>query len=272
MNSVKLSVVMPACNAEQYISEAIESILYQTFKDFEFVIIDDASIDNTWTIIQKHARNDNRIIPLKNKDNLKLSRTLNKGIAVSKGKYIARMDADDISVKDRFQKQFDYMERNPEVGILGGTMELRDINNRIIGKRQYSLTDRQIRKMIYRYCPFCHPSIMIRKSVLDQAGGYDGKWNPAEDYDLYFRIGKYSRFANLEDILLRYRVIPMSMTTGLTNEMYFKTLNIRKKYSNDDFYKMSLFDKVYTFLQRIAIYILPIRFKIWLFHVFRDSR
>lgn len=268
----KISVIMAAYNVKRYIGEAIESILHQTFKDFEFIIIDDCSIDNTWEIIQKYAKNDNRIIPFKNKENLKLSETLNKGIAIAKGKYIARMDADDISVEDRLQKQFDYMERNPEVGILGGTMEIKDTNNRIIGKRKYNLTDRQIRKKIYRYSPFCHPLVMIRKSTLDQIGGYDVKWNPAEDYDLYFRIGKYCRFANLEDLLLKYRVIPMSMTTGLTNKMYFKTLDIRKKYSNDDFYKMNLFDKVYTFLQWVAIYILPARFKIWLFHLFRDSK
>lgn len=263
---------MPVYNAERYIAEAIESILNQTFKDFEFIIIDDFSTDNTWEIIQEYAKKDKRIIPLRNKENLKLSKTLNKGIAITKGKYIARMDADDISVEDRLQKQFDYMEKKSDVGIVGGTMEIRDLNNRIIGKRRYNLTDEQIRKKIYRYSPFCHPLVMIRKSVLNQIGGYDERWNPAEDYELYFRIGKCSKFANLDDILLIYRMVPKSMTIGSAKKMDLKTIKIRKKYSNEDPYKMSLFDRVYTFLQCLAIYIVPKKCKIWLFHFLRDSK
>lgn len=263
---------MPAYNAERYIAEAIESILKQTFKNFEFIIIDDFSADNSWKIIQEYAKKDKRIIPLRNKKNLKLSKALNKGIAIAKGKYIARMDADDISVEDRLQKQFDYMEKNSDVGVVGGTMEIRSVNNKIIGKRRYNLTDDQIRKKIYRYSPFCHPLVMIRKSVLNQIGGYDEKWNPAEDYELYFRIGKCSKFANLDDVLLKYRMIPKSMTMSSTNKMDLKTIEIRKKYSNKDPYKMSLFDRFYTFLQHVAIYVVPAKCKPWLFHLLRDSK
>lgn len=272
MNDPKISVIMPAYNAKRYIAEAIESILNQTFKDFEFIIIDDCSIDNTWEIIQEYAKKDKRIIPLINKDNLKLSKTLNEGIAIARGKYIARMDADDISVEDRLQRQFDYMEKNSDVGIVGGSMEIRDLNNKIIGKRRYNLADDQIRKKIYRYSPFCHPLIMIRKSVLSQIGDYDEKWNPAEDYELYFRIGKCSKFANLDDVLLKYRIVPKSMTTASKNKMGLKTIEIRKKYSNEAPYKMSLFDRVYTFLQYLAVYIVPMKCKIWLFHFLRDSK
>ncbi len=273
MNNVQISVVMPAYNAEQYISEAIESILHQSFKDFEFIIINDASTDNTWGIIQKYAKNDNRIIPLKNEKNLNQAQSRNIGIREAKGEYCAFMDADDISVQDRFQKQFDYMEKNPEVGILGGTMELRDINNRIIGKRKYNLSDAQIRKRIFWYSPFCHPAIMVRKSILRKIGGYDEKWTPAEDYEIYFRIGKYAKFANLDDVLLKYKIIPKSLTTGSTNKMYFMTRAIRKCYANDYPYKMNWLDRICNFLQYLpAVYILPIRFKIWLFHLFRNSK
>ncbi|MCP4649291.1 MAG: glycosyltransferase [PVC group bacterium] len=272
MSNPLISVLMPAYNAKQYIKEAIESIINQTFKDFEFIIIDDNSKDNTWDIIQEYAHKDSRIVALKNDENLKLSKTLNKGLAQAKGKYIARMDADDISVPDRFQKQINYMERYPEVGILGGAMELRDINDKFIGIRKYSVMDEKIKKYIYRYCPFCHPAIMLKKDVLNQVGGYNEQWNPAEDYDLYFRIGKITKFANLKDILIKYRVVPQSMTTGLTNEMYLKTIKIRLKYAKDKDYKMSLFDRMYTMLQFAAIYILPTKVKIWIFHILRDSK
>lgn len=272
MSSVQISVIMPAYNIVLYIHEAIESILNQTFSDFEFIIIDDNSNDNTWNIIQDYALKDFRIVALKNEENIKLSRSLNKGLKLAKGKYIARMDADDYAVPDRFQRQFDYMEKHLDVGIVGGAMELRDSNNKFIGIRRYSLTDELIRKYIYRYCPFCHPSIMLRKDVLNKVGGYDKLWNPAEDYDLYFRIGKITQFANLEDILIKYRVVPHSMTTGLTNDMYLKTIKIRLKYAKDKEYKMSLFDRVYTMLQLAFIYILPTKTKIWLFHLLRDSK
>lgn len=268
----KVSVLMPAYNAEKYIAEAIESILSQTFKDFEFIIIDDASTDETWDIIQKYSKLDNRIKSYQNESNFKLSKTLNRGIDLADGKYIARMDADDISMPGRLKTQFDYMEQHPDVGIIGGTMEIMNVDRKITGKRCYGLTDGQIRKKIYRYSPFCHPAIMIRKSILELAGRYDEIWNPAEDYELYFRIGKYSKFANLKDVLLRYRIMPKSMTTGSTNKMYWKTVEIRRKYSDQEPYRMRWVDKVYHLLQIVTIYIIPARMKVWLFNLLRNSR
>ena len=268
----KISVLMPAYNIEAHISDAIKSILNQTFTDFEFIIIDDGSSDNTWQIILENAKKDSRIFPLRNSVNSKLSRTLNKGLEIASGKYIARMDADDISIRNRLQKQYDFMEKNPAIGIIGGTMEVRTIKNRIVGKRRYNLTDALIRKRIYRYCPFCHPVVMIRKSILDQVGGYNERWNPAEDYELYFRIGKCSKFANLPDLLLIYRILPESMTRDSTRKMWDQTFEIRKKFSSDLFYPMNSFDRIYNFLQYAAGNILPVRWQHWLFHIIRDSK
>lgn len=271
MNS-KVSVLMPAYNAEKYIAEAIESILNQTFKDFELIIINDCSTDETWNLIQKYSKLDNRIKSFQNTSNLKLSKTLNRGIDLANGKYIARMDADDVSMPERLQKQFDYMEQHPDVGIIGSTMEIMNADGKIIGKRRYGLIDAQIRRNMYRYSPFCHPAIMIRKSILELAGKYDERWNPAEDYELYFRIGKYSKFANLEDSLLRYRILLKSMTMGLTNKMYWKTVEIRRKYSDQDPYKMGLADKIYNLLQIITMCCVPPNLKIRLFNLIRNSK
>lgn len=270
--SPKVSVVMPAYNAEKYVAEAIESILSQTFQDFEFIIIDDSSTDETWSIIQKYSKLNSRIRPYKNESNLKLSKTLNRGIDLASGTYIARMDADDISTVARLEKQCNYMEQHPDVGIVGGAMEIMNVDGKTIGKRSYRLTDEQIRKKIYRYSPFCHPAIMIRSSILKSAGTYDGIWNPAEDYELYFRIGKYSQFANLQDVLLRYRIIPKSMTTGSTSKMYWKTVEIRRKYSDQGPYTMKWSDKVYGALQMLAMYIIPPSWKIRLFNVIRNDK
>ena len=157
---------MPAFNAQEYITHAINSILCQTFKQFELIIIDDKSSDNTWKIIKSFTKKDKRIIAIRNKENVKLSKTLNIGIKEAKGTYIARMDADDWSYPDRLEKQLVFMENNPEIGIVGGTMEIVNVKGETISFRKYPLDDQKIRHKIFLYSQFCHPLIMIRKSIL----------------------------------------------------------------------------------------------------------
>ncbi len=197
---------MPAYNAEKYIGEAIESILNQTFKDFELIIIDDCSSDATPEIIKKYAAKDARIASFRNEKNLMVSHTLNKGLLLTKGKYIARMDADDWSYPDRLQKQFDYMEAHLEVGVSGGTMEVCNEKLERIGYRRYNLTDTEIRKKLFRYSPFSHPLVILRAEVAKKFE-YGPVLAIAQDYDLYFRIGKISNFGNIEDVLMKYRMV-----------------------------------------------------------------
>jgi len=265
-----VSVLMPAYNAERYIGEAIESILNQTFDDFELVVVNDCSTDNTPKIIEDFAENDGRIRVLHNEKNLKLSRSLNRGIQVARGKYIARMDADDISLPGRLESQVKYMEENPEVGVSGGTMIIINETNAVIGKRRYWTGDEEIRKRIFRFSPFCHPAIIIRKSVLKKSGLYNHYYNPAEDYDLYFRIGQCAKFGNLREPLIKYRVVSGSMTTGDLKKMELKTIEIRKKFYES--YHASLGDKVYNFLHygSVVFPLIPAKQKIWLFSKVRE--
>jgi len=261
---------MPVYNAEVYLQEAIESILNQTFKDFEFIIIDGYSTDNSYEIIKKYAKIDGRIVAIRTDENLKLIETLNMAIRIAKGKYIARMDADDISLSNRLQKQFDYMENNSEIGISGGTMQIIDTKGKVIGKRKYHLNDEHIRKNIFLYSPFSHPLIIIRKEILDKTGCYDPEYSHAEDYELYFRIGKYAKFGNLEDILLKYRVHKKSVTISKIQKMEAMTLKIRKKYSTGYGYSMTLYDKIYNMIIRMT-YFIPYKIKIWIFNFIRDE-
>jgi glycosyltransferase involved in cell wall biosynthesis len=270
--SPKISVIMPAYNAEKYIAEAIGSVLSQTFKDFELIIIDDASRDRTWEIIKKYSRKEKRILALHNKKNLKLSKTLNIGINKSSGAYIARMDADDLCEPDRLEKQYRFMEHHKNVGILGGSMSVMKEDKTIIGKRTYPLDDLSIRKNIFWYSPFSHPLVMLRRSVIEKVGGYDHKFNPAEDYELYFRIGKISKFSNLPDTLLRYRIVEKSMTTGSTKNMELQTIKIRHLYAHSKGYNMSYMQKIYNALQLLSINLVSSRFKIWLFNLLRNSK
>jgi glycosyltransferase involved in cell wall biosynthesis len=266
-----ISVLISVYNAEKYVSFAIESILNQTFSDFEVIIVDDCSSDASWSICQKYVQQDSRIIAIRNKINLGGCETLNVGLRLVKGKYVARQDNDDWSYEDRLAKQFHFMEAHPDVGIVGGSMEIIDETEKIIAKRSYNLTNKAIRKKIFQYSPFAHPLVMIRKSILDSVGYYNCEFAPADDYDLYFRIGKISDFANLNDILLKYRVVSTSLTNTRTKKMELATIKIRKNYQNDPCYEASLFDKIYNIVHLISIYVIPPNIKIYLFNLIRNS-
>ncbi len=268
----KVSVIMPVYNAEHFLPEAIESILKQTFTAWEFIIIDDGSTDASWKIIREYARAEPRIVALRNGQNLRISRTLNRGLQTARGQYIARMDADDISALDRLEKQVAYMDQHPEVGVCGGKMQMINAAGAVIGQRPYYLTDSEIRRRIFRYSPFAHPTIIMRKAVLEKCGYYDPAFDYAEDYELYFRVGRIATFGNLPDVTLRYRVLPRSTTSSVTKKMELKTLAARKKAVKEYGYCMTRGDRIYLLLQYISVYTMPYAFKIWLFNQLASQR
>ena len=268
-SQARVSVIMPVYNTEAYLKPALESILQQTYRKFEFIIVDDQSRDRCPEILRDFARRDARIRLLRNQTNLKLSRTLNRAIEASRGEYLVRMDSDDVSLPDRIAKQVAYMDAHPEVGVSGGAMDIIDGQDRLIGVRRYFETDKEIRARIFRYSPFSHPTIVLRKSVLLQAGLYDPAYNPAEDYELYFRLGRLAKFGNLADTLLRYRVVPRSMTTGSTRAMEKTTLAIRRRAAKDYGYTMTFFDKLYGWLQWGSMHFMPGALRVWLFNTLR---
>lgn len=204
MNAVfpLVSVIMPVYNAAPYLREAIDSILNQTFTDFELLAIDDGSTDNSRNIISEYT--DSRIRLIVNDKNLKIVKTLNKGIALSRGKYIARMDSDDISVLDRLEKQVKYMELHPDVDICGS-------NFRVFGTfgeelACYPSDDVSIRKAMIKSCSFCHPSVIMRKASLVRYNlKYDEQFLYAEDYDLWSKGILYLKYHNIDEVLLNYR-------------------------------------------------------------------
>lgn len=266
-----VSVLLSVYNSEKYVAIAIESILNQSFDDFEFVIIDDASIDSSWDIIKKYSKVDSRIIAIKNNINIGGCKTLIKGLELCSGKYIARLDNDDWSYPDRLKKQVEFMEEKNDVGILGGSIEIINENGSVLGKRVYELSDAEIRKKIFFCSPFAHPAVMIRKSILDLVGPYDPEYAPADDYELYFRIGRKSKFANLEDCILQYRVISSSMTNRLTKKMELATICVREQYSLDNSYDFNLLARLYNKLHYISIFFIPSKLKIISFNFFRNS-
>ncbi|TDE04571.1 glycosyltransferase family 2 protein [Flavobacterium hiemivividum] len=201
INEPIVSVVLPVYNCENYVKQAIQSILNQTFRDFELLIIDDASTDETVKIINSYT--DNRIQLILKPLNSGYTNSLNYGIQIAKGKYIARMDGDDISMLNRFAKQVSFLEVNHEVIVCGSWF-------RVIGSgKVIQLPENAdlIKSHLLRGNCIAHPSVMIRKESLNRLSAvYDANREPAEDYDLWTRLALIGKLHNLQEVLLDYRI------------------------------------------------------------------
>ncbi len=208
---------MPVYNGERFLREAVESILNQSYHDFEFIIVDDGSKDNSVAIIQEYK--DDRIIILQNPKNMGITPTLNRGITQASGKYICRMDADDISLPNRLESQVNYLEKHPTIAIVGSNTTI--INELgIRGKTEYyPQSNNEIKRSIFIHNPFAHSSVLIRRSVLDQLGVYDSKYLHNEDYDLWLRISAHYSIENLPEILLLRRVHGANITVNKELEL-----------------------------------------------------
>ena len=206
-NKVIVSVIMAAFNEERLIDKAIKSIINQSFNDWELIVVDDGSTDRTVDIIKSFAKNDNRIVLVKNDINKGLAESLNIGIEISRGDYIARMDADDESLPKRLEMQLEFMIENTEVDILGTGAVYIDINNNILDQIIMPENHCDIVSVMMKCSPFIHPSIMMKKKIINKIGMYNKDIKRAEDYDLWFRARRHSaKFHNLPEVHLRYLV------------------------------------------------------------------
>ena len=205
MSPPAISVVMSVFNGEKFLPEAMDSILRQSFRDFEFIVVDDGSTDATGKILSKYEFGDNRIRVLRD-GNKGRSAALNLGMNLAGGKYVAILDADDVAAPRRLEEQIAFMERNPEVGVLGGAFELMSDSGRGIGIIRHPVEDAEIRSVILRYNPICHSSAMVRKELALALGGYRRAFEPSEDYDLWLRMSERGRLANLPNVLVQYRI------------------------------------------------------------------
>ena len=201
---INISVLMSVYNGELYLAEAIESILAQTFDSFEFLIINDGSTDSSEKIINSY--DDPRIRLENNEGNKGLVYSLNKGLNLARGKYIARMDCDDIAWPHRLEKQFTFMEANPNVGICGTWFEAFDKQTDWKRTVRFPVKDTAIRALMFTQSPFCHPSVMMRKELFEIYDlKYPSEYYRAEDYGLWIKLLNYTDGYNLPEVLLRYR-------------------------------------------------------------------
>jgi glycosyltransferase involved in cell wall biosynthesis len=212
----KISVILPVYNGLPYLELAIKSILVQTFQDFELIIIDDGSIDESTSVIESF--NDLRIRFVR-QQNHGLAATLNKAIVLAKGEYIARQDQDDICLPLRMQRQVEFLNANPEVGMVGTAAEIWVGNERTSRLLAHPADDAALRFGLLFDNYFVHSSVMIRRSVFDKVGAYseDRTRQPPEDYELWSRVIREYKVANLPEVLMAYREVPGSMSRAGIN-------------------------------------------------------
>jgi glycosyltransferase involved in cell wall biosynthesis len=226
-----ISVVMPAYNSARFLAPAIRSILNQTYRNLELIIVYDRSSDDTESIIQAVAREDPRVRPLLNQGEHRFYRlplALNNGLAACRGSFIARMDADDVALPDRLEKQLDFMLDNPDVTVCGTAAVLIDEQDRETGLHRPVTGPRNVRILLDYATPLFHPTWLIRRGILEKVPGYREMY--AEDYDFLARIvDAGGRLENIPDVGLRYRQNPTHRASIKTHKCFVYALRLRRE-------------------------------------------
>lgn len=211
--SPTVSVILPAYNAERYIEESIQSVLRQDFKDYELIIINDGSTDNTQDIINYYKSLDDRIVAIKQK-NQGLVKTLNHGLALARGEYIARIDGDDPWMNCKLSRQLKEFKNNPSLVLVGGGFEVIDEDGFYVETIFPPTEDDDLRRALMLRNVFGHAGIMMLKSAAKSVGGYHADCGPTEDYDLWIRLAKIGTVKNLAFPVYRYRI----NSTGISQQ------------------------------------------------------
>jgi cellulose synthase/poly-beta-1,6-N-acetylglucosamine synthase-like glycosyltransferase len=201
--SPRVTVLMPVYNEQRHVLAAVQSVLSQTFTDLELVVVDDGSVDATPAVLA--TLSDPRLVVLR-QENKGMAAALNAGASRARGEYVARMDADDISLPHRIARQVEWLDAHPEIALLGTAFRRIDGDGNGVGVTRMLTSHDELRRDLFTCSPFGHGTIMIRTAVLAASGGYDGSFWPAEDYDLWRRVMAGSRAANLPEVLYEYRV------------------------------------------------------------------
>ncbi|MBI4256891.1 glycosyltransferase [Candidatus Uhrbacteria bacterium] len=224
---MKVSILMSVHNGKRFVRDAVLSLLAQTFRDFELLIVDDASTDTTPHILRELAAQDTRIRVITNHTNLGLTKSLNVALGQAQGDFVARMDADDIALPDRLEKQVAFLEAHLDVGMLGSAYQFINGNGNVIGEKHPLTTDQELRHVLPRYNPFLHSSIVIHKILLDRVHGYDEHFLRAQDYELWTRLSLLTKLANLPDILMQKRFTTSMVSFTTEREQIRFALRVR---------------------------------------------
>lgn len=260
----RVSVIMPAYNVEKYIGEAIKSILNQTFTDFELIIINDGSTDDTASIIKQYAKKDKRIKFVNNKDNRGFIARLNDCLDIATGEYVAKMDSDDISLPSRLEKQVEFLDNNPDYGMVG--CQLKTFQSKSFTRRYPS----EVR--ITDFLFGCKTTIfMARRDIIEQHHlRFDKDYFAAEDMEFYSRFARYAKIHNLQEVLYLYRIHDQSVSMSKRNKQAQTTAKIQQNVAEFLFGDQRLIDRFTKMFRYVRILGIPV-IKIKTYNFYRSK-
>ncbi|OGH66454.1 MAG: hypothetical protein A3B90_00390 [Candidatus Magasanikbacteria bacterium RIFCSPHIGHO2_02_FULL_41_13] len=254
----EISVLMPVYNGDVFLRSALESILAQSFSDFEYIIIDDASTDKTADILEEYAAKDTRIRIFRNERNLGLTASLNLGISHCRGKYIARMDADDVAEAERFMSQYWFMEEHPDLVASGTAVRVIDEDGKLLGEKTLALTHEDIKRKMLFNNQFIHSTLFFRTDVLKSCGGYDEKFKKSQDYELMLRLSARYPLVNLREKLLKFRLHGDSLSWTSRDQQKYA---IRARWLAITKYKFPFFSGIWHIFLRVLWMLVPTKIK-----------
>lgn len=261
---------MPAYNAGDFLRSSINSILNQTYKNFEFIIVNDASNDETSKILNSYKKIDKRIKIITNKINLGVSRSANIAINEARGQFIARMDADDIAISTRIEKQVNFLVGNKNVVAVGGQCELIDKDDLKIGEKLFPTDFELIKSMIFVNVPLQQPTLMVNKKLLPKNFvWYDNDFSSAEELELIFKLFEIGQVKNLPDFILKYRMHDHNTSLINPKKTFYLTLKTRIKGITKYGYTPSLNGMLTTFAQVFFVLLMPNK---WIYPVYTYVR
>lgn len=253
-----ISIILPVYNASPYLPQCLNSVLSQTYQNWELIAVDDASTDNSLDILNSYAQKDSRLKILSHTPNQGIAPTLNQALKHAQGQFIARLDADDVMYPNRLQKQLNYLSNHPHTVVVGGQCNLIDTQDNLIGQKTFPLTHQKIYQLAFLRSPLQHPAIMINKNLLpDNFTWYHQNQVPAEDLDLYFRLFQYGRAANLPDTIIQYRQNPQGLSLKDPLQTYLAAYQIRRQAIKKYHYQPRFTTRLLQAFISLTIFLLP---------------
>lgn len=254
----KISVIMPVYNSKSYLCHAIDSILSQTYQNFEFIIIDDRSTDGSWEILTQYAKKNKRIKLLRNSKHYGIFVKAKRAILKTKGDFIARMDADDIALPSRLEKQIFYLNNHKKTVAVGGNCILIDRNGDVVGVKTFPAKFNEIYRYIFKFVPLQQPTLMIAKKRLPKNFHYyiDGM-NIAEEVELIFKLFLHGKVENLKDYVLMYRLHENNTSLKNVRKTFILTLLARLRAIIKYGYKPSFAGIITTIMQIFVVLVFP---------------
>lgn len=263
-----VSVIIPVKNAGEFVGAAIQSIIDQTYKNWEMVVVDDGSTDETGKILKKFAKKDKRITIITHKESKGIGASLNRALTKTKGKYIARMDGDDISLSNRLATQVSILQKHPQIVAVGGQAEMIDGEGEIFAYKHFPTDAKTLRDMIMWMVPIQHPVMMAKAEVYKKCR-YDETFITAEDVELFMQLLQYGELGNVPQVVYKYRKADTSNGYHNLKQTFYLTLLGRYRGIVEHGYRPSIKGVMLSLVQLIVVSLLPAK---WIIQMYESKR